>query len=461
MNTYEYKTIKRDKLPITWRDSSVLNQLNDFLQQNWQQRNVIFDDERLESKQQFLSFKENQSIHTEGYIGTIVFKNEQLNIYPRVFKEDKDDDDAENLSTDFLMSNLIQWLTYCNKINYPFININTDLTDAKNLVDLFISLYVGYVDVAITRGLYFNYIDETKDLRTIKGKFNLKDYIVNKIPSGRANYFECTYSKFEFDNIVNRVIKHTCLRIFNVANKRNQKKLQHILMRLDEISNVICKPSDCDNHRFIRSQNIYKVIMSLSKMFLLNSEFGMQLDINDSFCFLFPTDLLFEGFIGGFIQDALENKGYKVCLQKSDMSLIDEIVFEGRNLGSSHKMRHDIYIEKDGRSFIMDTKYKEVSRFEGDNEYVKKIIADEIKQSDIYQVCEYARKRGLEDVYLLYPMFNLEDNEPNFPKGISKDKTEKFDINVHFVRLPFVFNDDIEITKNRLKNVINRILNVE
>ena len=31
-----------------------------------------------------------------------------------------------------LMKNLIQWISYCNKINYPFINIDADLEDSEN-----------------------------------------------------------------------------------------------------------------------------------------------------------------------------------------------------------------------------------------------------------------------------------------------------------------------------------------
>ena len=40
-------------------------------------------------------------------------------------------------------------------------------------------------------------------------------------------------------------------------------------------------------------------------MFLLNQSSAYQVNEQDSFCFLFPTELLFEGFIGGYIKNAL------------------------------------------------------------------------------------------------------------------------------------------------------------
>jgi 5-methylcytosine-specific restriction endonuclease McrBC regulatory subunit McrC len=106
--------------------------------------------------------------------------------------------------------------------------------------------------------------------------------------------------------------------------------------------------------------------------------------------------------------------------------------------------------------FILDTKYKQVSRFEGDTEAVRKVVSEEPKQTDIYQVCEYARKRNVSDVYLLYPMYRYEDAEPYYPVGKSQDANGEIDI--HFIRLPFVFEENEEALKRQLKEVIIDII---
>lgn len=54
----------------------------------------------------------------------------------------------------------------------------------------------------------------------------------------------------------------------------------------------------------------------MSKMFLLNKMSNYTVDTNESFCFLFPTDLLFEGFIGGFLKEVLQDVGGKVHLPR-------------------------------------------------------------------------------------------------------------------------------------------------
>ena len=108
---------------------------------------------------------------------------------------------------------------------------------------------------------------------------------------------------------------------YNSTSKKNQKVLRTILTRLDEVSDVPCKPNDCDGIRLSTMHRNYEIIISMSKMFLLNKMSNYSIDTHDAFCFLFPTELLFEGFIGGFLREVLEDYGAKVRLQESRASL--------------------------------------------------------------------------------------------------------------------------------------------
>lgn len=417
---------------------------------------MFYEDNVINSKQQFLSFIGHSGIRTKNYIGTIVFNGEQLNIYPKMFKYGKDEPDIENLSQKHLMCNLVNWLDYCKPTAYPFINIATNFDDTEDLKELFISLYIGYVKNTLERATYHQYIEETNNISIIKGKFDIKDYFTIKIPNGQADKFKCTYSTFEFDNIVNRIIKYTCKQIYHITTSKNQRVLRGILTKLNEVSDISCGPSDCDNIRLSELHSQYRIIISMSKMFLLNKTANYTMNNKEAFCFLFPTELLFEGFVGGYIQEIVREHGGKVRLQASDMRLIEDIEYAGQSLGSAFTMRHDILVEVNEQIFILDTKYKQISRFEGDTDEIRRIVTNEINQTDIYQVCEYARKRNISDVYLLYPMYRYEDDEPYFPIGKSIDASGQ--INIHFVRIPFIFEDNDTNLKTRLKNIIENIL---
>lgn len=460
LNCFEESTIKNKALPPEWASQSSLDELADFLQFNWEQRSVFYDDGALTTRQQFLEFTGQQGIKTKNYIGTIVFKGQQLNIFPKIFREDKDDSDTSDLTLNHLMQNLVRWLEYCTKIDYPYIRISSCLDDSNNLRELFVSLYIRYVKNALDRGLFYRYEEQTEDCASIKGRIDLKDYLTRKIPGGMPNQFSCTFSSFVFDNPLNRIIKYTCKQLMNEASPANQKLIRHILMKLSEVSDVKCTPADCSQLRLSRLHQNYAVILSMSKMFLLNKTSTYNTDDTESFCFLFPTEVLFEGFIGGFLQSVLGSDG-KVRLQASELSLIDNIVFEGEDLGRAFTMRHDILAQFRGSVFVLDTKYKQVRRFKGNQELKQSIIHD-ISQADLYQISTYAAKRGLSDGYLLYPMYRHEDEDPSFPQlqqTVSVDGSDHT-ITIHLVRLPFVFEEDAEHTRQMLISSIRRIFHI-
>ena len=456
LNRFEESTIENEHLPTEWQAQSSLDELAEFLQLNWEQRSVFYNDEKISSKQQYLTFGNHKVIRTNNYIGTIAFKGRQLNIFPKVFREFKNDASTDKLDLNHLMKNLVQWLQYCNRIEYPFINITSNLDDSENLRELFITLYLYYVKQALESRPFYRYEEKCEDLSLIRGHINFKDYINNKIPNGMGHKFNCSYAEFEFDNVVNRIIKYTCRGLVNsTTSAANKKIIRQILIRMNEVSDVRCVPSDCDGIRLSKLNRQYTVLLSMSKMFLLNQTSTYQIDNQESFCFLFPTELLFEGFIGGFIKDVLKGQA-KVKFQASDMTLVDNVEYAGQSLGKIFTMRHDILIEhKDKGLFILDTKYKEISRFEN-NEDLRQTINSEISQNDFYQMISYAVKRGVSDVYLLYPLYRFEENEPDYPVALSNLASGN-PIRVHLVRLPFVFEEDIDKTKDMLTVVINKI----
>lgn len=455
LNYYENKIIKNALLPAEWKSQESLDELLNFLQSNWEQRAIFYDDGKVNSKQQFLDFIGQKNIRTKDYVGTIVYKGHQLNIFPKVFKEFKDDDDRKSLDLQHLMHNLVKWIEYTAKIDYPYISIAADMENTDDLQELFVSLYVRYVKAALDRGLFFRYEEKTENLPTIRGRLDIKDYITKKYPTGQFGKFLCSYSTFEFDNLLNRVIKCTLKFVWNIATPSNQKIIRNLLNKLGEVSDQNCTPRDCDTIQLSKMQSKYKIILSMSKMFLLNKTTNYNFDTHDSFCFMFPTDLLFEGFIGGFIQ-SIFNKDAKVTLQASEVSLVDSIRLGDQEFAQAFVMRHDILIEhKEKGMFILDTKYKEVSRFEGNTDFRYDLIND-INSGDLYQVLTYAVSRGLDKVYLLYPQFRFEEKEPN-PAILKKSvevEGQKSNIDIYAVRIPFVFEDDDEKTSRCLKETI-------
>ncbi len=242
-------------------------------------------------------------------------------------------------------------------------------------------------------------------------------------------------------------------------------KARNVILRMSDVSDVVCIARDCDKVTLNRMQSEYRSILSLCKIFLLNDLPGYTMDTKESFCFLFPMPLLFEGFIGGFLKSILDGKG-RVELQKSDQPLINDIRYAGKSYGPAFMMRHDILCTIEDKVFLMDTKYKKIQRFEDakeDETLWKMQLIRGVTQQDLYQVSTFAAKRNLKKAYIIYPLLRYEDVESDMPifqelilTGNSSLDDIKF-VDVVLVRVPFVFEEDIDKTKEMLTSTLLKI----
>jgi 5-methylcytosine-specific restriction endonuclease McrBC regulatory subunit McrC len=147
---------------------------------------------------------------------------------------------------------------------------------------------------------------------------------------------------------------------------------------------------------------------------------------------------------------------YQKLIRSNTSTSVSDVVYDGRSLGKAFTMRHDILVDHQKQGlFVLDTKYKHLTRFEG-NEDVKRSVMNEVAQPDLYQIIEYAAHRDLDKAYLLYPMYRFEEAEPHDVVLERKSVSGKI-IQVHVVRLPFIFEENLEKTKENLRRSITQI----
>ena len=454
LNSYEHRRIRSSELPVQWQTDGALNQLERFLQDNWEQRSIFYTDGQVTSRQQFIDFDVHDGIKLQNYIGTIIFKGEQLNIFPKVFKADADDTDTDSLQVDVLINNLVLWLGYCDRLNFPFITMKGELSGADNLLELFITIYVHYALAAINRQRYHQYEDETESGSLVKGRIDFRDYATRKFPSGQHQMMKYTYSSFVLDNKLNRIIKCTCAMLLNLTKIRSNKEiLRTLLVKLGDVTTENCLPYDCDYVHLSALHKNYRVILSMSKMFLLNKVNSYNMGITDTFCFLFPAEILFEGFIGGYMREMVA-ADVKVTTQASDQYLADLIV-DGVHVSSAFLLREDILVETIDSIFILDTKYKEIDRFEKIRENKKLGISD----NDMKQMAVYAAKRGAKRLYLLYPLHLHEKPETiEVRYDINLDDKGKVKVPLEIMKVPFAFGENPDSTKQLLTTILSKAI---
>lgn len=447
---FEHQKIEFDDMPSEWVSS--IDDFRHFLQNSWNERSLFFDDDDFnKSKQQFINFDVYKGIKTKNYIGTIRYKNHELNIFPKVFYVNRNEN-LKDLKNE-LIKNLLIWIGYCDKSIFHYIYNKDEYSDTDNLKELLINIYVKYLNRELNRQLYFKYEEKTEDLFCVKGKINFNDYITNKFASGNKNIFQCTYSSFEFDNLLNRIIKCVCRRLESDPDSKNSRKeLRTIIARLSDVSDVNCQPSDCDLIYLDSSHKNYSIILNMSKMFLLNNLTSNISGNDDSYCFLFPTELLFEGFVAGFIKEQFEQKGFNVKTQYNE-SYLAELFIDDVDYGPYANLREDIIMQKDDCTYVLDTKYKELEKFEEVRN--DKSLLD-ISINDIRQMAIYAESTNAKRLCLLYPLRRNDDLENiNIHLDIDlKGNGEKI-FPCDIKKIPFIFSDNVNETKERIRRIIS------
>ncbi len=453
-NGFEFMKLKTERLPKAWQEPGALAELEQFLQENWRQRAVFYRDGQVTSRQQFIDFDKKDGIKLQNYIGTILFRGGQLNIFPKIFKEDEDDSDGDRLMPDDLIKNLVYWLGYCDRLHFPFISVKSQLSHTENLLELFITVYVHYVKAAVDRQRYYQYEEIAETGTFIKGRINFNNYAGN-YAAGQPHHLNYTYSGFVFDNQMNRIVKCTCQLLLNLTGQDGTKQiLQNILMKLGDVTSQVCRPGDCDGVHLNLLHSHYRIILSMSKMFLLNQSASCQTGAADTFCFLFPAELLFEGFLSGFIKEMFQGTA-QVRIQTGDQYLAS-LVVDGENLGDVFRLREDILIESDRGIVVLDAKYKEIDRFRKVKENRKLKVSD----NDIKQMAVYAAKRGARKLYLLYPLHRDEEPETmevRFDIHLGADKDSSC-IPLEILKVPFAFGENEGETRELLRGILWRVL---
>ncbi len=370
--------------------------LEKFLQEVWKNTSALLNTDEPENeidnenvKQPYLKIQDGK-FKPRNFIGFIYFEGKTIEIYPKVFKENWNDD---NKNTVF--ANILHWLKYYTHFKMPHLTASLDEIEFDSFIELFLYLVTQFIHETISKHPYYQFKEKRETLYTPRGRIDFNDYVTRKLPYGKWDRFDCTYEPFIFDNRTNQVIKYTARLIDSVAgNETTKSLLREILFITDEVSDKICTVYDVDsifvNPLFEEYETIlYYCRMIIEQQVYSNASYEMK-----QFTFLLPMEKVFEDFVYGKMKEEMP----RLERQKSNMYLAkidNQDVFQ---------MQHDIYLKNP--AIIFDTKYKIRNKTEDSKRGVS--------QPDMYQLISYGFRRGITELYLFYPnVSDFADDEYN------------------------------------------------
>lgn len=340
-----------------------------------------------------------------NYVGLITMTDGTvIEILPKIAGNDVSNNEAKKI--------LLEMLKTLNDVQFKDFNVSSLQTDRLNLLEIFIQMFLGEINILIKQGMKSAYANVEANESFYKGKLMASQNIRRNLV--RRDRFFVQYDDFNPNRPENRLIKSTLRLIHKVTtDEKNRQMTMRLISLFDDIDFSTNVTADFDKCSSDRSMSHYNKALSWCRLFLMGKSFTSYSGSEVAIALLFPMERIFENYIATRLRRHV-TRDMKIRTQDSRYSLFD-------SPKRAFMLRPDIVIEANGRSFVLDTKWKLLSSSSRNNG---------ISQADMYQMYAYAKKYNAERVLLVYPY--SDDINKHDIRYLSDDDVK---VEVHFIDL--------------------------
>jgi 5-methylcytosine-specific restriction enzyme subunit McrC len=378
-------------------------------------------------------------IKAKNYVGLVETKNNDvIEVLPKIYGVDS------NLEAKKIFLKMLKVLMNIN--NLSFQDANLQVKEDFPILEHFITNYIIETEKLLSQGLKNGYVQIESNQNFLKGKLLFKQHLRKNLVD-KSKFF-VSFSQFESNIAINRILKSTLAKLVNrtnlISNKRRIERLIEILADVPLSTKI---KSDII---LIRNSNRlffnFSKIIDWSEIFLLDRGFTNFSGKNINQALLFPMEKLFESFVAYQIRKY--SKSFSVSTQHMKYHLVEKY-----KEGPKYKLKPDIFATnlKGEGCIIIDTKWKLI-----DERFKQKSI----QQSDMYQLYAYGRKylKGYSEpvLYLIYP-YNSQFKEELSPFYYEKEG----DFWIKLFARPFDLRGNYEFQVNTLLDSLKKPYEVE
>lgn len=219
-----------------------------------------------------------------------------------------------------------------------------------NTADLCSAILIKGVSIQLKRGLNKEYVLETEQLSTVRGKIEVTDSI--KGLTMLKQKLVCTHDEFTIDFYMNQILKSTMLLLIkaDIAPER-KKEIKKLLVYFNEVSEIDLQHINW-NLQYSRNNQSYKMLIAICHLVvkgLLQSQSDGTMKIMD---FLDEQRMshLYEKFILEYYR-----KEYKGKISANAVQIPWQL--DDENDALLPIMQTDITLSKGNKVLILDAKY--------------------------------------------------------------------------------------------------------
>lgn len=346
----------------------------------------------------------NGKYRTGNVMGFIGYGKERLIIQSR-FCNDKED---------YFLSYLLERV-----LNIPnIVSLDADTSSDKRLLNFLLFIFPKYLENAIRKGLYKQYIHKKYNDTNIKGKIDIPRHLTKNTPFiGSIAYSQRLFS---YDNILMELIRHTIE--FIKSKSYGSITLSDIKEELKLIVNATQSYRTCDRQKIIEQNKKnpirhayfreYSALQRLCILILKSEKHDIGSGIQNSYGILFDGAWLWEEYI-----NILLSSHFYHPKNKSKFGA-QQLFSDGKGL-----IYPDFISKSTDPRLIVDAKYKPIENIRG---------------RDYLQVLAYMYRFDASKGYYIYP--DLEGQVPlvlNLNKGSTYENNVSARDDVNIIKLGF------------------------
>jgi 5-methylcytosine-specific restriction enzyme subunit McrC len=345
-------------------------------------RRFAFENENADGFLTFSVQKGREIIRVRNYVGLLPLTPQtQLEILPKIGR----DDTARSL--------LLCMLRHLRQS--PFRTLSEAHTSAVQLPlwEVFITAFLDTAEPLIRQGIQHAYVSVDSNERFWKGKFQATRQ--QRDNATHAERLAVVYDARTVDVAPNRILK-TALVFLEKAteNPTVKRRINQLAWALADVPPTESLHDDLINtRRSTRLFKRYEPALRWAEALLQGRGYGVKAGQTPSFSLLFPMERIFEDYVAHGIRTCWPPAD-ELRVQESSAHLVEE------HAGTpKFKLRPDILIRHPDRTFVLDTKWKQINGREsgtGPGNYG-------IEQPDLYQLYAYGKKYEADDLFLIYP----------------------------------------------------------
>lgn len=328
-----------------------------------------------------------------------------------------------------LIKNIYYMLTYAFQILRQSNYDDVAAEDFENIHDMFAAILGKGVTQQLKHGLYREYVNNSDNLTTLRGKLDVPGTVKNKLQHKQKLF--CDYDELSENNLMNQVIKTTMMLLLKQSNVKTENKsvLKKDLIFFDSVDYVEPALIKWDRIRYQRNNQSYRMLLNICRLvidgLLLSTEEGtikMATFLDDQ-----RMSHLYEKFI-------LEYFRYHHPELRANPDQVQWNLDDDNDMWLPNMITDITLKSKDGRVLILDAKYY-------GQQMQSNFDVQTYRNANLYQIFTYVKNWDKEQTgnvsgMLLYAKTDEAFQPANqFSMGGNKIAVGSLDLNLPFAEI--------------------------